>query len=78
MAHLAGEGLTLGVMMPMFWANFVGGVLQAVAPQFYGRNLFHVISVGVLAFVSRSIAGCALWVWLKPVHTSAQGKGEDA
>lgn len=61
--HLAGESLTLCVMMLMFWANFAGGVLQTVAPQIYGSSLFYVIFVAVLASASGSFAGRAVRVW---------------
>lgn len=73
MVQLAGEGLTLGVMMIVFWANFVGGVLQTVAPLLYGSSLFHVIFAGVIACASGSFAGRALRVWRTPVQTQAQG-----
>jgi hypothetical protein len=71
MVQLAGEGLTLGVMMIMFWANFAGGVLQAVAPQLYSSSLFQVIFVGVIACAGGSFAGRALRVWRAPVSWEA-------
>ncbi len=71
--QLAGEDLTLTVMMIMFWANFAVGVLQAVAPQLHGSNLFHVIFVGVLACAGGSFAGRAFRVWRTPAETPAWG-----
>lgn len=73
MVQLAGEDLTLTVMMIMFWANFAVGVLQAVAPQLYGSSLFHVIFVGILACAGCSFAGRALRVWRTPAETPAWG-----
>ncbi len=63
MVHLAGEGLTLGVMMIIFWANFAGGVLQAIAPQLHGGAVFQITFVAVLACAGGSFAGRALRVW---------------
>jgi ACR3 family arsenite efflux pump ArsB len=71
MVQLAGEGLTLCVMMLMFWANFAGGVLQTVAPQIYGSSLFHVIFVAVLATASGSFAGRAVRVWSLATYVNA-------
>jgi hypothetical protein len=62
-AQLAGEGLTLLVMMVIFWANFVGGVLQAVAPEVYTNTIFHIVFVALIAVGGGSFSGRALRVW---------------
>jgi len=61
--RLAGESLTLSVMMLVFWANFAGGVMRAVAPQTYGNPVFHIIFAGLLAASCGSFAGRALRIW---------------
>ena len=61
--RLAGESLTLVVMMIVFGANFAGGVLQAVAPEIYGNSVFHVIFATLVAASSGSFAGRAFRVW---------------
>lgn len=62
-AQLAGEGLTLLVMMVIFWANFVGGVLQAVAPEVYSNTIFHIVFVALIAVAGGSFSGRASRVW---------------
>lgn len=61
--QLAGEYLTLTMMMLVFGANFVGGFLEAVTPQIYAGVLFQVIFASVVALSSGSFAGRALRVW---------------
>lgn len=61
--RLAGESLTLSVMMLVFWANFAGGFMQAVVPDAYGSATFHVIFAALLAASCGSFAGRALRVW---------------
>ncbi len=61
--RLKGENLTLLVMMVVFWANFAGGFLQAVAPQVYGSVGFHMVFASILAMSAGSFAGRALRVW---------------
>ncbi len=61
--RLAGENLTLVVMMVIFWANFAGGVLREVAPAVYGMAAFQVILVLLVAASAGSFAGRALRVW---------------
>ncbi len=60
---LAGESLTLTMMMLVFGASFVGGFLEAVAPQTYSSLGFQVIFASVVALSSGSFAGRALRVW---------------
>ena len=61
--RLSGESLTLTMMMLVFGANFVGGFLEAVAPQIYAGPLFQGIFATVVAVSSGSFAGRALRVW---------------
>jgi hypothetical protein len=61
--QLAGEGLTLFVMMVIFWANFAGGILQGAAPVVYNSNIFHIVFVTLVAICSGSFLGRALRVW---------------
>jgi uncharacterized membrane protein len=61
--QLAGEGLTLVVMMVIFWANFAGGIRQAVAPDVYTSSVFHIVFVTLIATCSGSFLGRALRVW---------------
>jgi hypothetical protein len=61
--QLAGENLTLVVVMLVFWANFVGGLLQAVAPHIYSNPVFHAGFAAVLALGAGTFAGRAVRVW---------------
>lgn len=61
--RLAGESLTLTVMMLVFWANFAGGFMRAVVPDAYAGSLFHIIFAALLAISCGSFAGRALRVW---------------
>jgi hypothetical protein len=61
--HLRGEYWTLAVMMLIFGANFVSGVLEAVAPQMRDHVMFQMIFAAALAIGSGSFAGRALRVW---------------
>jgi hypothetical protein len=61
--RLKGESLTLLVMMVVFWANFAGGLTQAIAPQIYNDTGFHAVFAFILALSTGSFAGRALRVW---------------
>ncbi|MEP1766391.1 MAG: hypothetical protein ABJJ53_07095 [Sulfitobacter sp.] len=61
--QLSGENVTLAVMMVLFWANFAGGVVQAVEPALYVNLLFQGTFAGLIAFCGGSFAGRALRVW---------------
>ncbi len=57
---LRGEWLTFGLMMTVFWMNFAGGVMRAVAPAIYGGLGFQTgftIIAGVAAgiFLGRAV-----------------------
>ena len=60
---LSGEYLTLTVMMVIFWANFVGGVLGAVAPDLYQTLIFQGVFAAIVAAASGSFLGRSLRVW---------------
>lgn len=61
--RLAGESLTLTVLMLVFWANFIGGFVQAVAPGVYGSTVFALFFATMTAAAGGSFAGRALRVW---------------
>lgn len=61
--RLAGESLTLTMMMLVFGANFVGGFLQSVGPNIYSSIWFGAIFAVVLGVSSGSFTGRALRVW---------------
>ena len=63
LVRLKGESLTLVVIMVVFWANFVGGSLRAVAPQVYASARFHAVFTAILAICAGSFAGRAVRVW---------------
>jgi len=50
-------------MMVIFWANFAGGVVAAVAPLAYASAPFHVALAACLALAAGSFGGRALRVW---------------
>jgi hypothetical protein len=61
--RVKGESLTLLVVMLVFWANFVGGLLQAVAADVYASAIFHLVFVTIIALSAGSFAGRGLRVW---------------
>lgn len=61
--RLAGESLTLSMMMLVFGASFVGGFLQSAAPAVYDSVWFGVIFAAVLGVSSGSFTGRAVRVW---------------
>ena len=60
--QLAGESLTLLVVMVLFWANFVGGMLEALSPATYLSSVFQGVFAALLAASSGSFAGRAVQV----------------
>ena len=60
MVRLEGESLTLIVMMVVFWANFAGGILDAVAPEVYASSSFQAPFVAIIAASSGTFGGRAL------------------
>ncbi len=69
--RLAGEGLTLIVILILFSANFVTGVLTAVAPDTLVSGAFQAGFAAILALASGSFLGRALSIWRTPVISSA-------
>lgn len=59
--HLRGEGLTMVALMVIFWANFVAGVLQAIAPETLHSAIGIGVFAGLLAAASGQFAGRALF-----------------
>ena len=70
--RLAGEGLTLVVIIILFSANFVVGVLTAVAPDMLESDSFQAGFATVLALASGSFLGRALHILRAPVSPGAQ------
>lgn len=64
--RLAGEGLTLTVILILFSANFVVGVLSAVAPSALESGYFQEGFAAALALASGSFLGRALFIWRAP------------
>jgi len=60
--QLAGENVTLTVMMIVFWANFVTGLLLAIAPDVYASAPFVSGFAAILALCGGSFTGRALRV----------------
>lgn len=63
MVRLAGENLTLVVVMVVFWANYASGVLMTFAPEVLGNNVFQACFTVLVALATGSFAGRALCVW---------------
>lgn len=61
--ELAGESLTLVMIMIVFWANFVGGMVQAIAPHVYANGAFQFLFIGLIALSSGSFSGRAVRAW---------------
>jgi hypothetical protein len=58
--RVSGEWLTFAVLMMIFWSNFVGGTLQAIAPGAYQSPEFLIPFAFVLALGSGSFLGRSL------------------
>lgn len=61
--RLAGETVTLLVMMVLFWVNFAVGVLQATAPAVVTRPEFLAALCILLGGCAGTFAGRALRIW---------------
>lgn len=59
---LAGEWMTLALMMLVFWMNFAGGVAQAVAPDIHGSLRFALLVALIGGAVGGSFLGRSLRV----------------
>ena len=58
--QLAGENITLVVLMVIFFANFVLGFLTATAPALAASPMFHTVFVVVIASCGGTFSGRAL------------------
>jgi hypothetical protein len=67
---LSGEWLTMIVVMTIFWMNFVGGVMQVVAPNVYASTSFHVIFASIAGITAGVFLGRALRLMTSPSEAS--------
>lgn len=72
-ARLQGEWLSLAVMMVLFWANFINGVLGAVAPALAETQSYTVMLALILGSASGSFLGRPLRVLTTPDRAFASG-----
>lgn len=56
---LSGEWLTMVVVMVIFWMNFVGGAMQAVAPAAYASLTFQAIFASIAGLTAGVFLGRA-------------------
>ncbi len=61
--RLRGEWLTFGLMMVVFWMNFTGGVMRAVAPAVYNGNGFQFGFAVIAGLAAGVFLGRAMWVF---------------
>ncbi|WP_102866968.1 DUF6622 family protein [Pseudovibrio exalbescens] len=62
--QLAGEWLTLAMMMAVFWANFARGVALAIEPALASAPVFIGVYAGLVSFASGTFTGRAIRVVL--------------
>lgn len=60
---LAGEWVTLSILMVVFWMNFVGGVMRVVAPDIYANASFHQAFAAIAGLAAGSFLGRAAQVF---------------
>lgn len=60
--RLAGEWVTFVVLMIVFWMNFFGGTVKAVAPEMFSALYFHQIFATVAGLAAGSFLGRAIRV----------------
>ncbi len=68
-AEVAGEWLSLTVMMLLFWANFANGALAAVAPELTAGMAYQILFPGLLGLASGSFLGRPLRITTWPSST---------
>lgn len=56
---LAGEWVTLAVLMIVFWMNFFGGATKAISPDIYESSVFHMTFAAIAALAAGSFLGRA-------------------
>lgn len=67
-AEVAGEWLSLTVMMLLFWANFSNGILSEVAPELTTGNAYQLGFPALLGLASGTFLGRPLRIVLWPSH----------
>lgn len=65
-AEVAGEWLSLAVMMLLFWANFANGILAAVAPELTSSSSYRILFPALLGLASGIFLGRPLRILLWP------------
>ena len=68
-AEVAGEWLSLTVMMLLFWANFVNGILAAVLSELTEGLAYQILFPGLLGLASGSFLGRPLRLATWPSST---------
>ena len=68
--QLRGDRGTLVILMTIFFSNFVGGVLQAVAPQAMQALAYTLVFAGIIGACSGSFTGRALRVVTCPARAA--------
>lgn len=63
---LSGEWVTLFVLMTVFWMNFLGGTIKAVAPEIFAAAFFHQVFAAVAGLAAGSFLGRAVRVTISP------------
>lgn len=71
-ARLQGEWLSLAVVMVLFWANFINGVLGAMAPTLAESQGYNVMLALILGLASGSFLGRPLRILTTPERPSVQ------
>ena len=61
---LAGEWVTLLVLMIVFWMNFLGGVMRVIAPDIFASAGFHQVFAAVAGLAAGSFLGRAIRVFV--------------
>ncbi|CUH87593.1 hypothetical protein PH5382_01522 [Phaeobacter sp. CECT 5382] len=74
-AEVAGEWLSLAVMMLLFWANFANGVTVAVAPDLVASSAYQILFPALLGLASGSFLGRPVRILLWPNAPVATGYG---
>lgn len=59
---LAGEWVTMLVVMIVFWMNFLGGVIRVLAPDIFASTGFHLVFAATAALAAGSFLGRAMYV----------------
>jgi hypothetical protein len=68
---LAGEWVTIVVVMTLFWMNFVFGVMQVISPDLLGQMWFIIGYSAIVGLASGSLLGRAILVFRSPKTTGS-------